>query len=55
VTEFVLVGQWGDSVKAVGPFASADDARESCNDLGMTEVAWNVVPLLAPLADAADA
>lgn len=41
----MLVGSWGQSVKAFGPFDDPDDAREMCNLLGIPGASWQVVPL----------
>lgn len=46
--EWVLVGRYGASTKVVGPFPSADAAREGCNALGLSEVEWQVVALVRP-------
>lgn len=45
---WVLVGTLNGQTKVIGPFDTGDEARETCNGLGMPEVTWDVVPLIAP-------
>jgi len=45
---WVLLGTVDGASKVFGPYDTADEAAEECNQLGLAHIAWEILPLQGP-------